>query len=251
MTETNPWFPYSYPAANYVSSFNRRTLSQELLLETVQRSNVEVVRRIVGLQLFIYDTYSLRLGWGTGWRVQKPNQPGHAQPGNSWHEGIPLASKTNAFAVDTVGCDDNGTPRHGDVWTLQEKHCEAFGLVSFRYLDDRPHLQAIDIPRARQFRNTLASLPVWPLPVRAIPARYDLNRIDHENPLAEPPDDEDDMPKALLITDGASVFAWNGVSLSGVTSPDIQAAGFAAGLFFNAEPVQFPKADVDALRSNE
>lgn len=252
VTELNPWFPYAYPAA-YTKTFNRRTLAQELLLETVKRSNPEVVRRNVGLQLLIYDTYGLRLGWGTGWRIQLPNQPGHAQPGNSWHEGIPLAAKTNAFAVDTVGCDGNGTPRHGDVWTLQEKHCEAFGLVSFRYLDDRPHLQAIDIPRSRSFRNSLSQLPVWPLPKWSIPARYDLDKIDVNNPLShnDPPEEDDDMPKALLISDGSSVFAWNGVSLSGVTSTDIMQAGIEAGLFANNTPIDFPKPDVDALRTNE
>jgi hypothetical protein len=217
MTDTNPWFPYSYPTAGYVKLFNRRTLAEELKLETVQRSNPEVVRRVVGLQLYIYDTYGLRLGWGTGWRVQPTAAPGHAAPGNSWHEGTPLASKTNAFAVDTVGCDNAGTPRHGDVWTLQETHCAGFGLVSFRYLNDRPHLQATDIPRARSFRNSLASLPVWPLPVWPLPAQYDINRINHGNPL-EPthsslPDtsgDDDDMAKPILVrTDDGQMYATN------------------------------------------
>lgn len=258
MAETNPWFPYAYPAGNYVSSFNRRTLSSELLLETVQRSNPEVVRRIVGLQLFIFETYGLRMGWGTGWRVQTANPdgsalPGHAKPGNSWHEGIPIASKANAFAVDTVGCDGNGVPRHGDVWTLQERHCEGFGLVSFLYLEDRPHLQATDIPRSRSFRNTLASLPVWPLPKWALPARYDLDCIDRNDPLAAPPPDEedDDMPKPMLITDGTSVYATDGTSISGVGGPTILAKAIELGLFANSEPILVPREEIDATLRTE
>lgn len=183
VSDTNPWFPYAYPAS-YTAPFNQRTLSQENLLATVARLNSDVRRNFYALQLFVWETYGLKMGVGTGWRVQPANKPGHAAPGNSWHEGIPVEAKVNAFAIDTVGCDANGVPCHGDVWTLQERHGPQFGFVSFLYLDDRPHIQSLYIPRSRSFRNAISQLPTYPLPHQPIDQRYDVDYFDIDNPLA-------------------------------------------------------------------
>jgi Putative peptidoglycan binding domain len=183
MTETNPWFPYFY-AASYTSAFNRRTVAQELQLSTFIRTATEVRRDFVALQLFIFEKYGVRLGIGTAWRVQPPaGTPNHADPGNSWHEGIPVSSGVNAMAIDTVACDSNGTPDHDHGWMLQERHAAEFGFISFLYLNDRPHIQSLYIPRSREFRTSTSQLPRWPLPHIPLNPRYDIERIDLNNPL--------------------------------------------------------------------
>ena len=96
----------------------------------------------------------VRLGVGTGWRVQpNPPRPGFAHPGNSNHEGF---MDDEAVAIDAV-------PESGFSW--MEANCDRFGLRTFRDVNNEPwHIQPKDIPAGRNWRKEPWNLPVFNLP---------------------------------------------------------------------------------------
>lgn len=133
--------------------------------------------------------------------------------------GIPLELPTEWYGSGTASHTD---PFGYPYWTnAQGKTCPG--------AKKKARLRASILPRAREIRAgwTGAQPP--------------------------PPDEEDDMPKALLIKadDEDSYYAWNGVSISGVGGFSAIAAGVAAGLLQNSEPVVLPGAEVRALRAAE
>lgn len=181
------------------------------------------------------------IGIGGGRRTVQPTKPGFAPPGMSFHQDQRFADGTVWFsAVDLVHVNPGGVHRAPTVAECpQQGSMEAARWGVHINTSESWHMQAVPQDGYQTWINGGRRRPQ---PGYSIPDLHPTN----------PPDEEDDdMPKALLITDGASTFAWNGVSLSGVTSTDIQAAGYANGLFVNETPLEFPKADVDALRSNE
>lgn len=134
---------------------------QELMTKnTFNRLHPEMRRRFLALSYYLY-TIGVPLGVGTGWRIQPPNKPGFAEPGNSWHEGVPVASLANALAIDTVPASS---------WAKMEPVLARFGLRSFRSVNNEPwHIQPIEIPTSRRYATTLPPLRTWTLPDIADP----------------------------------------------------------------------------------
>lgn len=208
---TNPAFPIYY--GNVTA-----TLRQELNYETVARLNSEVRRRFVALQLFVYDTYGVLLGVGTGWRIQPANQPNHASPGNSNHEGFPVPAKVGAIAIDVVG-----KPTHEAGWNVMEHHLRQFGFTSFvipsipanyNYTGvaykgswDRPHIQPYEVPYSRNWRTQPWVLQPWD-----IPQQYDINFINIDDPIGgTPPPPVDPVPPPVNPpVDPSGVFRVDG-----------------------------------------
>lgn len=174
---SNPLFPFGYAG-------QAKTIYESWATSTVARLNSEARRRFTALQLHLLEHEGVLLGYGTGWRVQPPGLPGHASPGNSWHEGVPVSSKVNAIAIDTVGL-----PTHEKAWAAMERWLPHFGLVSFmspaipgnvNYTGvpyhgnwDRPHVQLVDEPYGRSFATS------FPRPIAhwLIDPRYDVDFI--------------------------------------------------------------------------
>lgn len=215
-------FPVSYPNADrgqsYADAAFSCTLTEQFTIPGFARLYHETKRDFAGLQLCLYDQYGVFLGMGTGQRVQLPNQPNHADPGYSWHEGVPVEAKTPAFAIDTIGLDETRAVNPGKVWELMERHLPDFGFTSFvqpqpndagywsvvngrPYLGnwDRPHIQSRYLPLSRNRGagkgpyTDVKQLPFWPLPHTDLPAKYDidivgLTPLDH--PLWGAPEDD-------------------------------------------------------------
>lgn len=131
------------------------TWSQMDQKSTWIRLHPEMRRRFKALVEHL-ATRGVVLGVGTGWRVQPANKPGFASPGNSWHEGVPVESKANALAIDTVPASS---------WDAMEAELARFGLRSFRHVNNEPwHIQLIEIPAGRKYATTLPPIKTWNLP---------------------------------------------------------------------------------------
>jgi hypothetical protein len=185
------------------------------------------------------------IGIGGGYRPPgtQPDKPGFAPPGMSFHEGQTFADGTVWFsAVDLVHVNPGKVhraptvaecPQQGSaesrLWGLHINTSESWHMQA---VPQDGYLSWVDAGRPRPKPN-------YPIPGGVTPP--------------SPPEEEDDMPKALLIADGQSMYAWNGVSLSGVTSPELAQAGYAAGLFVNdpATVVDYPKSVIDQLKAVE
>lgn len=115
----------------------------------------EMRRRFQALTEYL-ASQGVVFGIGTGWRVQPENKPGFASPGNSWHEGVPVSSRANALAIDTVPSSS---------WPAMERELARFGLRSFKNVNNEPwHIQLIEIPASRRYATSLPPIKVWDLP---------------------------------------------------------------------------------------
>jgi hypothetical protein len=145
--------------ARYPYAYGSTTLTMEELeaKETVYNLYPEMWRRFSALMEYAYEC-GVPLGVGTGWRVQpNPPPPGFAQPGNSWHESCPVnPTSATALAIDAV-------PESS--WPWMEEHLAAYGLRSFRDVNEEPwHCQPVEAPASRSYATTLPPIGVWPLP---------------------------------------------------------------------------------------
>jgi hypothetical protein len=150
-------FPYGY-------SGNMLTLAQLEAKDTVKKLNPEFWRRFKALMQFAL-TQKVKLGVGTGWRVQPSTpKPGFAAPGNSNHEGFPADGKTGgAVAIDAVLSESFG-------W--MEKNCKAYGLRTFvqpsttgyKGSNEPWHVQPSEIPASRNWRKEPWTLKTFQLP---------------------------------------------------------------------------------------
>ena len=143
-------YPYGY-------SGTMLTWDQMMVKNNVKNLHPELLRRFKALIEYA-ATQGVPLGVGDGWRVQPdPPPPGFAQPGNSWHESCPVSPTTpSALAIDTV-LDSS--------WAWMENNVAAFGLRSFRDVNDEPwHIQPVEIPKSRSYATVLPPLEHWALP---------------------------------------------------------------------------------------
>lgn len=141
-------YPYGYGS-------QRVTEAQLKQKTTFSRLHPEMQRRFIALMRHMKKK-GVDLGVGTGWRVQPTNKPGFAAPGNSWHEGVPVSSKANALAIDTVPASS---------WNAMEVELSKFGLRSFRHVNNEPwHIQLYEIPASRRWATTLPTIRNFPLP---------------------------------------------------------------------------------------
>ena len=140
--------PYGYGTT-------RVTEAELMTKETFNRLHPELQRRFLALAKFL-ASIGIDLGVGTGWRIQPTGLPGFADPGNSWHEGVPVVSKMNALAIDTVPASS---------WAKMEPHLASFGLRSFKNVNSEPwHIQLIEIPTGRNFATSLPPINHFNLP---------------------------------------------------------------------------------------
>jgi hypothetical protein len=153
-------FPYGYarpPGGGPMGMGTMLTFAEMMTKSTVFNLHPEVQRRFHAL-IEAASKAGVPLGVGTGWRVQ-PNPPpkGFAQPGNSWHESCPVApTSQSALAIDTV-------PEPS--WNWMEQNCAAYGLRTFRNVNNEPwHIQPAEIPAGRNFATTLPPIQTWELP---------------------------------------------------------------------------------------
>jgi hypothetical protein len=154
-------FPYGY-------SGSMKTMAQLEAMDTVKKLNPEFWRRFKALMQAAL-AQKIKLGVGTGWRVQPVNpdgtpKPGFALPGNSNHEGFPADGKTGgAVAIDAV---------LGEAFPWMEKNCKAYGLRTFLqpsssgYLGTNEpwHVQPAEIPASRRNRKEPWVLKTFQLP---------------------------------------------------------------------------------------
>ena len=125
------------------------TLDQLMTKATVVRMHPEFRRRLFALMQYA-ESQGVRLGIGTGWRVQPVGKPGFAAPGNSNHEGFPCDGGVDAVAADMV-------PAPSMKW--MNANAGRFGLKTFANVNNEPwHLQPIEIPNSRKRRAD-----PWPL----------------------------------------------------------------------------------------
>jgi hypothetical protein len=225
-------FPYGYerpPDGGQQGMGTMLTWDQMMLKATVRNLHPEVRRRFKALIEFA-ATQGVPLGVGTAWRVQpNPPPPGFAQPGNSWHESCPVSPlSSTALAIDTVPASS---------WDWMEAHCGAYGLRTFRAVNNEPwHIQPVEIPTSRRFATTMPPLTTWPLPG------------DKPNVPPTPPEEDDDMkyihltcstdqtkPEVLYALDG------EGAAFIGFASPTDRDQLVAAYLARRADvtPAQF------------
>lgn len=167
-------FPYGYAKdSNGVMGMGTLlTRSQLEAKTTVIKLNGEFWRRSIALFEFAAQR-GIPLGVGTGWRVQPDPPPaGFAKPGNSNHEGFPADGQNGgAVAIDTVPAPS---------WPWMENNCAAFGLRTFKNVNDEPwHIQPVDIPASRSQRSEPWNLQVWDLPGDAS------NESEEEMPLTD------------------------------------------------------------------
>lgn len=143
----------------YGSWYTRLTWEQLAQKQTWAKLDPEFRRRFKAM-VDEATRQGVRLGVGTGWRIQpNPPPPGFAKPGNSNHEGF---MDDEAVAIDTVPSES---------WTWMEANCQRFGLRTFRDVNNEPwHVQPNDIPASRNWRT----LP-WDLARITLP---DLNTDD-------------------------------------------------------------------------
>ena len=174
MTWTVPanTYPYGYNVdGNGVAGMGTMlTIAQCELKQTVYKLHPEFWRRYSALMQYAL-TCGVHLGVGTGWRIQQnPPPPGFAQPGNSNHEGFPAdGTSGGAVAIDTV-CDVS--------WNWMEHNLAAYGLKSFRNVNDEPwHIQPAEIPNSRNWRTEPWKLETFPLP--------------GETPVPQPPEEDE------------------------------------------------------------
>jgi hypothetical protein len=167
-----PTYPYGYKKdANGVEGLGTMlTRSQLEAQQTVANLHPEFWRRTIALMEKAAKE-GVKLGVGTGWRVQpNPPPPGFAKPGNSNHEGF-MSDK--AVAIDTVP---------NIAWDWLERNCAAYGLRTFRNVNSEPwHIQPADIPASRSYRTEPWSLPRFNLPGPPSPPKVPrpvLNRGD-------------------------------------------------------------------------
>jgi hypothetical protein len=118
-----------------------------------------------------------------------------------------------------------------------EAHCGAYGLRTFRNVNNEPwHIQPVEVPTGRKFATSLPPLTVWPLPG------------DEPDPPAPPPPEEDDIVYVHLTcsTDPTKpevlyAFTGEGAAFIGFASPGDRDALVAAYLArrANVSPAQF------------
>jgi hypothetical protein len=210
-------FPYGYSGSPQGMG-EMLTWDEMMTRSTVYNLHPELLRRFRAL-IEAAAAEGVPLGVGTGWRVQpSPPPPGFADPGNSWHESCPCAPvSATALAIDTVP----------DVsWGWMEANCAAYGLRTFRDVNDEPwHLQPVEIPAGRSWAEVLPPLDTWPLP-----------------------GDEDDVKAQIIRGDCSDTYwAWDGVNVAGIPSLDWVQWGYDAGLYANVDPVVYPQGFVDEL----
>ena len=159
----NKWFTIwkETTVATYPYAYGSTMLTMEQMeaKTTVKKLNPEFWRRYKALIEFAASC-GVKLGVGTGWRVQ-PNPPpsGFAPPGNSNHEGFPADGVTGgAVAIDTVPSAS---------WAWMEMHLKAYGLRSFKYINNEPwHIQPAEIPAGRSYRKEPWKLATFALPTQ-------------------------------------------------------------------------------------
>ena len=156
-------YPYGY-------SGTKLTWDQMMVKNNVKNLHPELLRRFKAL-IEHAATQGVPLGVGDGWRVQPdPPPPGFAQPGNSWHESCPVSpTSPTALAIDTV-LDSS--------WAWMENNVAAFGLRSFRDVNDEPwHIQPVEIPKSRSYATVLPPLEHW-----ALPGETETTSCQHSHP---------------------------------------------------------------------
>ena len=157
----------SEPLVMYGYSNTMLTWTQMEGMTTWNRCNSEFRRRFKAMSIAAAKA-GVKLGVGTGWRVQpNPPPPGFAPPGFSNHEGFPADGvHGGAVAIDTV-------PESG--WDWMEEHCAEYGLRTFKDVNDEPwHAQPSDIPAGRKGPNE----PPWDLAVWDLPEEEDMPLTD-------------------------------------------------------------------------
>jgi len=155
-------YPYGYAAdASGVQGMGTMlTMEQYRAKKTVYQLNSEFWRRYSALMEYGAAS-GVPLGTGTGWRVQpSPPPTGFAAPGNSNHEGFPADGVSGgAVAIDAVP---------NISWPWMEKNLAAYGLRSFKYINNEPwHVQPVEIPASRRWRTEPWILPPFTLPGHA------------------------------------------------------------------------------------
>lgn len=185
------------------------------------------------------------VGVGGRHRLVQPVLPGHAPPGMSFHElqlfndGVRLA-----MAVDLVKPDGPDGNHDHDSMTVadapQQGSPEAKVWGVHINTNETWHMQAIEVDG---FQSWVAAGRKHPKPNYPIPPYGVLDAGNSQ--------EDDDMPKPMLITDGVSVYATDGTSISGVGGDTILANAIALGLFANSVPILVPREEIDATLRTE
>ena len=196
---TEPRYPYAYARdSNGVMGMGTMlTLPEYETKTTVENLHPEVWRRFRALMEFGYSQ-GIPVGVGTGWRVQPDPPPaGFAQPGNSWHESVPVnPASATALAIDTVP---------NISWDWMFANAGAYGLRSFRYVNNESwHFQAAEISTSRRHATTMPALVHWELPGQPEPAPPEPIHV----PLGAIHDEEDPM---FIATKDAKYWIGNGL----------------------------------------
>jgi hypothetical protein len=131
------------------------SLDQLMTKGTVAKMHPEFRRRVFALMQY-GESQGVKLGIGTGWRIQPEGKAGFASPGNSNHEGFPCKGGADAVAADMV-------PAPSMKW--MNANAGRFGLKTFANVNSEPwHLQPIEIPNSRKRRSDPWSLEPFDLP---------------------------------------------------------------------------------------
>lgn len=158
-------FPYGYlPDDEGVRGRGTQVTETELAAKKTWRLLDPEFRRRLLRMMQVAAIEGVDLGCGTGWRVQPdPPPPGFAKPGNSWHESCPVEQPEDctAFAIDMVPAPS---------WPWMNDNCHRFGLKHFADVNREPwHVQPVEVPNSRAWRTSTDQLPIYPLPVIAMP----------------------------------------------------------------------------------
>lgn len=185
------------------------------------------------------------IGIGGGRRTVQPDKPGFAPAGKSFHQDQIFADGTSWYsAVDLVHVNPgqvHRAPAWSEVPRQGSAEAQRWGVhcnVDQGATPESWHMQAVPQDGYDSWLQAGRPRPKanYPIPGK-VP---DFN-----------PSEDDDMPKAMLISDGQRTFAWNGVAISGVVSDALILYGVANELFSNGEAVQVSAEEIDALLRTE